>query len=470
MISLTINNQQVEVREDIHLLEAIEGLGIKVPTLCNHKALTPYGACRLCIVEVHTPGRAPGLQASCSYPALNGISVFTDTDRVKRARKIVAELLLARCPDSDVIQRIALEHGVKEPRIRKKNDDCVYCGVCVRMCHERMGRNVIGFTGRGPRKKLEPPFGKHNEMCWTCGACNFICPLGKKVTNLTTTNALIPVPDSYNMGFSSRPAVNVRYPQAVPNKPAIDKDYCAHLKYGACGICEEVCQPKAINYDQKDSRIDLHVGAVVLSPGYETFDPALKPELGYGRYPNVVTALEFERILSPSGPFSGKVLRPSDKQSPKRIAWIQCVGSRDRERDYCSAVCCMYATKEAVIAKEHVGDDLVCDVFFMDIRAFSKGFEAYFERAKKLGVNYIRCRIPIIREIPETRNLLIEYLTDDDRKVANEYELVVLSVGMQPPKNARELADKFEVELNRFGFCKTSIFHPVESTRDGIYV
>ena len=153
MGALTINDQKVEVEEGTKLIRAIEKLGIKVPTLCYHKALSPYGACRLCVVEVHVKDRPPALQASCSYPALDGISVFTDTDRVKRARKITAELLLARCPDSETIQRIAAELGVKEPRIKKKFDDCVYCGLCTRMCHERMGRSAVGFSGRGPRKK-----------------------------------------------------------------------------------------------------------------------------------------------------------------------------------------------------------------------------------------------------------------------------------------------------------------------------
>jgi heterodisulfide reductase subunit A len=470
MIRLTINNQATEVTEGTSLLTAIEKLGIRVPTLCHHKALTPYGACRLCVVEVQVPGRAPAVQASCSYPALEGITVSTDTDRVKRARKIVAELLLARCPDSEVIQRIASDLGVHETRIKKKYDDCVYCGLCVRMCQERMGRSAIGFTGRGPKKKLQPPFGKHNVMCWTCGACNFICPVGKKVMDLTSGNALIPIPNAYNLGLSERPAVSIYYPQAVPNKPLIDKDSCIHLKYDACGICEEVCGAKAIDYEQKDRKVELNVGAVVLSPGYEIFDPTIKTELGYSRYPNVITALHFERILSPTGPYDGKVLRPSDQKPPKKIAFIQCVGSRDHERDYCSAVCCMYATKEAIIAKEHAGGSLECDIFFMDMRAFSKGFETYFESAKKLGVNYIRCRIPRIEEVAATQNLRIQYLTEEDRKTSREYDLVVLSVGMQPPKNVKDLATKFGIELNEFNFCKTSVFNPVESTHDGIYV
>lgn len=470
MVKLTINNQEVEVAEGTSLLGAVEKLGLKVPTLCYHKALSPYGACRLCVVEVHVPNRAATLQASCSYPALNGIQVFTDTERVRRARKITAELLLARCSTSAEIQRIAAEQGVFAPRIKMKMEDCVYCGLCVRMCEERMGRRAIGFTGRGPRKRLEPPFGKHNPNCWTCGACNFICPTGKDVRALASATMPKEIPNAYNMGLNNRPAVSIYYPQAIPNKPSIDPEACVHLKYDGCGICEVVCEAKAIDYLQQDKTVKLNVGAVVLAPGFETFDPTVKPDLGYGRFPNVVTAIEFERILSPSGPYGGHVFRPSDFRKPQRIAFLQCVGSRDYERDYCSSVCCMYATKEAIIAREHAGADLQCDIFFMDLRAFSKGFESYFESAKKQGINYIRCRVPIIREVPETKNLVIRYLNEADETVESEYDLVVLSVGMQPPKSVRRVAETFGVRLNKFGFCETSVFRPVETGRDGIFV
>ncbi len=470
MIQLNINGNKFEFPEGKTLLESIESVGLSVPKLCHHKALLPYGACRLCLVEIHQEGRKPVVQASCSYPVIEGLSVFTDTDRVKRARKIVAELLLARCPDSENIRRIAFDMGVGEPRIKKKFDDCVYCGLCVRICEERMGRNAVGFSGRGPGKKVEPPFGKQNEMCWTCGACNFICPVGKKVSDLTSMNVPIPIPDPFNLGLDSKPAIHILYPQAVPNTPMIDKEKCIYLKYEECKICETVCEAKAINYEQEEEKIELNVGAIVLSPGFELFDPKIKPELGYGLFPNVITSLEFERILNASGPFSGHVLRPSDRQKPKRIAFLQCVGSRDCDRDYCSSVCCMYATKEALIAKEHVGGNLECDIFFMDIRAHGKGFDEYYQRAINNGVNYIRCRVPAVEEIPYTNNLLIKYLTEDDKKVSREYDLVVLSVGILPPKSAINIAEKFGIELNEFNFCKTSIFHPTESSRDGIYV
>jgi heterodisulfide reductase subunit A-like polyferredoxin len=237
-----------------------------------------------------------------------------------------------------------------------------------------------------------------------------------------------------------------------------------------CHLCATACQAQAIEYWQREQKLELNVGAVVLAPGYEVFDARLKKDLGYGRFPNVITSLEFERILSASGPYSGHVLRPFDSKEPKRIAFLQCVGSRDAEHDYCSSVCCMYATKEAIIAKEHLGEGLQCDVFFMDLRAFSKGFEQYYHRAQELGVRYIRSRVPAIEEVRETRNLIVKYLGEDDRKLSEEYDLVVLSVGMQPPKDVKLLAERFGVALNSFNFCSTLPFRPAVSSREGIYV
>jgi len=237
-----------------------------------------------------------------------------------------------------------------------------------------------------------------------------------------------------------------------------------------CHLCESSCQAHAIDYFQKEQTLELNVGAVILAPGYEIYDARLSKDLGYGRFPNVLTSLEFERILSASGPYSGHVLRPFDREQPKRIAFLQCVGSRDSKHDYCSSVCCMYATKEAIIAKEHLGEGLRCDIYYMDIRAFSKGFEQYYHRAEDLGVNYIRSRVPKIEEIPGTRNLIVTSLGENDKKVHQEYDLVVLSVGMQPPKDVEALAARMGIGLNEFKFCGTSAFKPAESSRDGVFV
>lgn len=468
MVTLTINNQKIEVEDGIYLLAAIERIGIKVPTLCYHKALIPYGACRLCVVEVQQPGRDSSLEASCSYPALNGLTVITNSDRIIRARKIVAEMLLARCPDSEVIKKIALEYGVKEPRIKKKNEDCILCGLCVRMCEQRMGRSAIGFTGRGPRRKQETPFGKHNEMCWTCGACNFICPIGKQVQTFSSDRLPIPIPDSFNTGLNERASAYILYPQAIPNKPAIDKNVCLHLNYNVCGICAEVCEAKAIDFEQKEEKRVLNVGAIVLSFGYEIYDAYKKKELGYDRFPNVVTSLEFERILSASGPYQGKILRPSDSGHPEKIAFIQCVGSRDTEREYCSSVCCMYATKEAIIAKEHE-PDIECHIFYIDLRAFGKGFDEYYERAKKIGIKYTRCRPSGIKEVPKNNNLKFQYQTEEGNILFEEFDLIILSVGLRPPEDIQKISGICGVEINEFGFLKSPSLNPVETNQEGIF-
>lgn len=469
MIALRINDQAVEVPEGTSLLDAAERIGVKIPTLCHHKALLPYGACRLCLVEVAAPGRPVSVQASCQYPALDGLVVRTDTPRVVRARKVVAELLLARCPDAPAVQKVAASLGVTGTRITVKRDDCIYCGLCVRMCEERMGRAAVGFSGRGPRRKVEPPYGKHNDACWTCRACDFICPTQRLVSPTTSAVPSVPIPAEFDLGLANRPAISIMYPQMVPNRPAIDPESCIHLKYGGCGVCQEVCGVKAIKLDDVDRTVELQVGAIVLAPGYDLFDARQRKDLGYGRFPNVVTSAEFERILSASGPYGGHVARPGDRKPPARIAFIQCVGSRDAERDYCSSVCCMYATKEALIAKEHLGGDVQTDIFFMDVRAFGKCFEAYYQRAREQGVNYIRSRPPVIEELPGTGDLRVKYLTDDDVLASRDYDLVVLSVGVTPPASAKALAATFGIELDRFGFCKTSRLTPFETTRDGVF-
>ena len=246
----------------------------------------------------------------------------------------------------------------------------------------------------------------------------------------------------------------------------------------SCGVCSEclecfyACKAEAVVHDMMDQVRELNVGAVILSPGVETFDARLKGEYGYGYYPNVVTSIEFERILSASGPFGGHVQRPSDGKEPKRIAWLQCVGSRDPAcgRDYCSAVCCMYAIKETIIAKEHV-PGVETTVFFLDIRAFGKDFDKYYEMAKtRHGVRFIRSFISSVKQAPATKDLRITYVGEDGELYEEEFDLVVLSVGLQPGESAQAMARRLGVELNRFGFCQSEAFAPTETTRPGVFV
>jgi len=236
-----------------------------------------------------------------------------------------------------------------------------------------------------------------------------------------------------------------------------------------CRMCVAACDRDAIDFTQGPSTRTLRVGAIILAPGYDHYDARGKADLGYGRLRNVITAPEFERILSASGPFEGHVVRPSDHRSPKRIAFIQCVGSRDAKHDWCSSVCCMYATKEALIAKEHCGAGLETDIYFMDARAFGKGFEAYYQRALAQGVSYIRCRPPVVEQDATTGNVVVQYLSEDDVRMEREYDLVVLSTGLMPPRDAHGLASTFGIALDDFGFCRTTPFDPVATSRAGVF-
>jgi heterodisulfide reductase subunit A len=291
------------------------------------------------------------------------------------------------------------------------------------------------------------------DKCTGCGECAKHCPV----------SAI----DTYNERMSKRAAIYIKYPQAIPKVFLIDRELCI-----GCGLCERVCLAKAVNYGDQQTSETIEVGSIILSPGYEVFDAHLRQEFGYGSYPNVVSSIEFERLLSATGPHRGHLLRPSDGTIPERIAFIQCVGSRDSNcgNDYCSSICCMYATKEAIIAKEHV-HFVKPTIFYMDVRAFGKGFDAYYERAKsEYGVRFIKCMVSRVREQFKTKNLLITYLNEGGNFVDEEFELVVLSVGMVPSKQTIEMAKRLGVETDAYGFCKTKPFEPTSTSRPGIYV
>jgi len=312
--------------------------------------------------------------------------------------------------------------------------------------------HVEGEAGNFKVRIAKKPRFVDVTKCTGCGVCAQHCP--------------VEMPNEYDEKLGVRKAIYVPFPQAVPLKYVIDDDNC--LK---CGLCQQVCKAGAVDYDQKPETLYLNVGAIILSPGFEEFNPRLKSMYGYGRLPNVVSSIEFERILSASGPNGGRILRPSDGTIPKKIAFIQCVGSRDTlvGNSYCSSACCMYAIKESVIAMEHQkGVD--CTIFFMDMRAFGKEFDAYYNRAEdEYGVKFVRSRVSSVHEIPENQNLIVRHVVDETPK-DEEFGLVVLSVGMKPPKNADELAKILDVKLNQHKFCQTETFTPVETSRPGIYV
>jgi heterodisulfide reductase subunit A len=280
------------------------------------------------------------------------------------------------------------------------------------------------------------------------------------------------IPDEYNKGLNKTKCIRIPFPQAVPAVPIISKEHCIYMNKGKCRICEKFCEEKVIDYEQKEELLDIEVGSIVLAVGSQEFDAKLKGEYSYGTSPNVVTSMEFERMLSASGPTQGHVLRPSDETEPGRVAFLQCVGSRDLQvsQPYCSAVCCMQAVKDTIILAEHAPDVSVT-IFNMDIRAQGKEFDKFIQRAQTdYAARLVRARVSAVEIDPANDNLHIKYDPNDGGPLRDEeFDMVVLSVGLRTSEQVKRLAKKLGVELGENGFVKASPFDPVLTSRDGIY-
>ena len=317
--------------------------------------------------------------------------------------------------------------------------------------------SVEGQPGDFTVTLLKKPRYVNEDKCTGCTVCVEYCP--------------VKIPDPFNQDLSLNKAVHIYFSQAVPLVTYID-DSCLFLKDKTCNICQTVCENNAIDFSQKAQKVKIKVGAIILSPGYETYNPLPRNDYGYGVFKNVVTSMDFERLLCSTGPHEGQILRPSDQKHPKKIAWIHCVGSRqvnpEGANSYCSAVCCSYTQKQVILAKDHL-PDLHAKIFHNDIRSYGKDFERFYQRAHKLpDVHFIRSYVSVGSEDPETGDVSIRYTTPDG-VVEEFFELVVLSVGLAPPKDAQRFSKIFDIELNNHGFCKVEPFNPLQTSRPGIF-
>ncbi len=280
------------------------------------------------------------------------------------------------------------------------------------------------------------------------------------------------IPDAFNQEISKNKAIHIHFAQAIPLIAYISKE-CLYLKEKKCGICENVCENRAIDFTQKEEKKEIKVGAIILANGFTPFPAKLLYEYGYGKYKNVITSMDYERILSSTGPYEGEIKRTSDLKHPKKIAWIQCIGSRSLKepaKPYCSSVCCTYTQKQVILTKDHIADAECC-VFHNDIRAYGKDFERFYQRAINLsGVRFVRSYVSISREDKNTGNLFIRYSTPDKGVIEEDFEMVILSVGLNPPNNATDLAKKFGIEINNYSFIKNDSLIPIETSKKGVFV
>lgn len=289
--------------------------------------------------------------------------------------------------------------------------------------------------------------------CTGCGECAAVCP--------------VEVPSELGEGLEKRKAIYRPFPQAIPDSFLIDIEAC-----NRCQKCLEVCRPGAIDLEMKEERLSLEVGALILAPGFSSFRAEQMSEFGYGHYPNVLTAFQFERMLSLTSLTKGLPQRPSDGKVGRRIAFIQCVGSRDyaRGQPYCSSVCCMYAIKQAMLVKERT-PATETTIFYIDLRTYGKGYDRYLEKAQgRYGIHFQRSMVSAVRQVSDSQDLLLSYVDENGQPQETEFDLVVLSTGFSPPPGSKELAQRVGIDLNEYGFCRTAEFAPTETSRPGIFV
>jgi len=484
MVNLTIDGRKVKAEEEWTVLDAARVAGVHIPTLCHHESLPPYGACRFCTVEVTQRGRTR-MHTSCTLPVSEGMVVSTASKSVLKIRRMLAELMLARCPDSEPIIKLAAELGVHEsrfpyPQVGKslmigEPDDCIMCGMCVRICDDVLKVGALAFEGRGGLRSVTTPFHEQSETCRLCGACESICPTGAIVQRRISKEEPEEIPFEFEQGLGKRKPISLLFPQAVPKVPLIDMNTCMHFKTEGCKICEDNCEAQAIDHSMTDEIKSVNVGAIVVATGFDVFDVEDIPRYGYGHYPDVITALEFERLSHASGPTGGKILK-KDGTAPKSVAIIHCVGSRDvNHQEYCSRVCCMYSLKFAHLVKEKTGAEVYN--FYIDMRAFGKGYEEFYKRLLSEDVNFIRgkvAEVTVVASTPEEKGKLVVVAEDTLLGMIRRIpvEMVVLSAGLKPGQDADKVAHLFSLGRGSEGFFleKHPKLAPVDTVNDGIFI
>jgi heterodisulfide reductase subunit A2 len=474
MVTVKIDGQEIQVAEDTTILQAAEKAGVWIPTMCYSDLVEPYGVCRLCSVEV-VRGKRSRLVTACNYPVRDGITVLTNSEKVKWIRKVIMELMVSRWPNVKIVKEMAQRLGIEKPRFESLEKDeaadaCILCGLCVNVCRDLVKASVLGFESRGIKRKVVLPFGERSDACIVCGACAHVCPTGHIKMVVEDYKGKKP---EFTLGVKT--PIGVPTLQAIPRVPIIDTESCIYFQTDGCQTCAKVCEPQAINYKMEDEVVEIDVGQVLLSTGYDLFDGSKLAQFGYGRLDNVYSSLEFEAILNSMGPTGGKVVMKNGKE-PRSVGIIHCIGSRDVENHpYCSRVCCMYALKFAHLV--HDRTDAAIYQFYIDMRAFGKGYEEFYSRLLDEGITMIRGKAAEVVETKHRNNgdesLVIrceDTLIGKFREIP--VDMVVLCNAIEPRHDIESIRRLFSISKSPDGFFleRHPKLDPTSTMSDGIYI
>jgi heterodisulfide reductase subunit A len=474
VIKLTIDGKTTDATAGTTILQAAKLLDIKIPTLCHHPLVKPHASCRVCVVEAET-AEGVELVPACQTPCQDGMVVNTQNEHVLNARRFILDMMLARWPNVPVLRKYAEEAGLQTPRFSsalkdERKDACILCGLCVEVCDEVVGASAISFADRAQARHVSTPFNLESEACIACGACALVCPTSHVKFEVEDHKGKTPE-------FLLGPNTSIYVPtlQAIPRVPVIDAESCIHFKTGGCNKCVEVCEPHAINHEMKDEVVEIPVGQVLITTGYDAFDPTPMAQYGYGRLDNVYTGLDVERMLNATGPTSGRV-QLKNGQKPRAIGILHCIGSRDENHHrYCSRVCCMYALKLAHLIKERTEGEVYN--FYIDMRAFGKGYEEFYSRVLHEGVNVIRGKVAEVVQAGWSKRdegtLLVrceDTLIGRFREIP--VDMVVLCNAIEPRHDADQVGRLFGLSRSPDGFFleRHPKLDPVATTTDGLFI
>lgn len=474
MVTLKIDGKEVQVPEETPILKAAEKAGVWIPTLCYSELFEPYGVCRLCVVEA-VRGKRSRVVTSCNYPVREGITVLTNSPKIQWIRKTIMELMLSRWPNVKVVKEVAEQIGVEKSRFislerDEAEDACILCGKCVNVCREVVQANVIGYAYRGIKREVTLPFGVQSEACIVCGACAYVCPTGHIKMVVEEYEGKKP---EFTLG--PKTAIYVPNLQAVPRVPVIDANSCIHFKTDGCETCAKVCEPDAINYEMQDEIVEFDAGQILISTGFDLFDASAMAQFGYGRLDNVYSSLEFEMMLNSTGPTSGKVLT-KDGREPRSVAIIHCIGSRDvNHHVYCSRVCCMYALKYAHLVHDRTSATIY--QFYIDMRAFGKGYEEFYVRILEEGVKVIRGKVAeVVKATSSQKDEGLLSVRCEDTLAGKLLEIpvdiVVLCNAIEPRRDSDAVRRLFSISKSPDGFFleRHPKLDPTSTSTEGVFI